>query len=416
MNELRSKRGSYFIDENPDFDSGFCTLLYAENFIKTSYPIFLSGQSAASNSGAVNTKATYKKGITDFVEDSTSKREEVIWSDLDQISSLEVVIISAMRRFLPEANKVLKGKKIELNKQNIFNLVAKGIGMGHENTTFQAEVEILKKIAKKWKVSTEAIPLHKRPTIGVLFDKGINKSATLHEDNINHLIIDGNQLGINHILDAVKIVESLTTDWFVLLNTLGHTKNKSHPSRESKINCFDLITTELQKGNYKKAEMLLEENILSNPWDATSLMFLGTMFYNQNYLQRPYHLARSLSFKFNIKVFDAYFNSLIKLNQLDSARLVLENYTEELKNISSQLNNHCIGILEMASGNYESAAIIFNKIKPHIDSSLYFYCAAYANFLKGEAANANQLVKKALHLNDNKQEFLELEAKIAAVL
>ena len=66
---------------------------------------------------------------------------------MDQISSLEVVIISAMRRFLPEANKVLKGKKIELNKQNIFNLVAKGIGMGHENTTFQAEVEILKKIA-----------------------------------------------------------------------------------------------------------------------------------------------------------------------------------------------------------------------------------------------------------------------------
>ena len=70
----------------------------------------------------------------------------------------------------------------------------------------------------------------------------------------------------------------------------------------------------------------------------------------------------------------------------------------------------------MASGNYESAASIFNKIKPHIDNSLYFYCAAYADFLKGEAANANQLVKKALHLNDNKQEFLELEAKIAAVL
>ena len=94
----------------------------------------------------------------------------------------------------------------------------------------------------------------------------------------------------------------------------------------------------------------------------------------------------------------------------------VENYSEEIEKINDQLNEHCFGILEMAFGNYEAAAEIFKKIMPQIDNSLYFYCSAYANFLKGKAANANQLVKKALHLNDTKQEYLELEARIEAAL
>ena len=156
---------------------------------------------------------------------------------------------------------------------------------------------------------------------------------------------------------------------------------------------------------------------MSNPIDETSLRLLGFMFFNQNdYGKAIPHLARSLSFEFDIKTFDAYFHSLVHTNQLDCARLVLDNYHSEIAEISDQLTVHCHGILEMASGNYENAAVIFNKINPQIDSSLYFYCTAYANFLKGEAANANHFVKKALHLNDTKQEYLELEAKIAAVL
>ena len=70
----------------------------------------------------------------------------------------------------------------------------------------------------------------------------------------------------------------------------------------------------------------------------------------------------------------------------------------------------------MASGNYSGAANIFNKIQPQIDSSLYFYCAAYAEFLKGKAANADNFLKKALGLNKTNEEFLELEAKIEACL
>ena len=417
LDDLKLMRGSYFVDDNPDFDSGFCTLLYAESYLQTSYPLFISGQCAASNSGAMNTKAVYHQGLSDFVEDSSSDREEVMWSELETLVSIEAGLVSCMRRFLPEVNKVLPGKKIKLNKQNIFNLIAGGIAIGYENTTFKAEVEILKKIAKKWRVSPKAIPTRKQPTIGLLADKGINKSAIVEENKqINRLMIDGNLLGVNDILDAIKVVESSTVDWVILLNSLGHIKGVSFPARD-KPNSIDLVLEKLQKENHKEAKNLLEENIMSNPLDEISLRLLGIMYFNQNDFGRAIpNLARSLSFEFDIKTFDAYFHSLVKTNQLDCARFVLENYSEEIEKINDQLNEHCFGILEMAFGNYEAAAEIFKKIMPQIDNSLYFYCSAYANFLKGKAANANQLVKKALHLNDTKQEYLELEARIVAAL
>ena len=229
-------------------------------------------------------------------------------------------------------------------------------------------------------------------------------------------MLDGNLLAVNDILDAVKVVESATVDWVILLNMLGHIKGISYAERD-KPNSISLVIEKLQNEKNFEAKSLLEENIMSNPLDETSLRLLGFMFFNQNdYGKAIPHLARSLSFEFDIKTFDAYFHSLVHTNQLDCARLVLDNYHYEIAEISDQLTVHCHGILEMASGNYEAAAEIFEKIMPRIDNSLYFYCSAYANFLKGEAANANQFVKKALLLNDTKQEYLELEARIVAAL
>ena len=416
LNNLKSKRGFYFKDENPDFDSGFCTLLYAESYLQTTYPIFISGHCGASNSGNLNYRGQYTKAVSKVIDEAKTQYEDFIWSDLRQISSLDVVIISAMRRFLPEANKILKGKKVELNKQNIFDMVAKGISHGYESSTFKYEVKVLKSLAKKWGVSPAAIPSKKQLNMGIITDKGINSSAIKKDERINKLFVDGDALGVKDIFDAMKIVNGLTVDWSVLLYHLGHTKNISLFDKPT-LNSMDVVKEELQKENYHKATSLLEENISSNPMDYTSMLFLGVMYFNQKKFKEALpNLARSLSIRFDIQGFDAYFNSLIKLNQLDFARVVLENYSEEIAEENEQLTKHCLGLLEMASGNYSGAANIFNKIRPQIDSSLYFYCAAYAEFLKGKAANADNFLKKALGLNKTNEEFLELEAKIEACL
>ena len=417
LDKLKSKRGSYFIDENPDFDSGFSTLLYAESYLKTTYPIFISGHCRASNSGAMNNRASLHKGLSDFLNESSSDLKDILWSDLDELITIQVGIISCLKRFLPEVKKVLPEEKFEFNKQNIFNLLASSIGNGYENTTFKAEVKILKKIAKKWKVSAEAIPSRKLPTPGLLTDKGINKSA-ISENNkqINRLVIDGNILGVNNILDAIKVVESSTVDWAVLLKSLGHITNFSL-SEKNRIYSSDLVVEKLKNESFWEAQKMLENNIFANPFDNESLLLLGVMYFNENDFSMaiPY-LARSLSFEFNIQGFDAYFHSLVKTNQLRVAQLVLENYSSEIRERNDQLFEHCRGVIEMASGNYSAAANIFNNISPQIDSSLYFYCAAYSAFLRGQAENANKFVKQAILFNENREEYLELEAEIKAAL
>ena len=114
--------------------------------------------------------------------------------------------------------------------------------------------------------------------MGIITDKGINPSAIEKDERINKIFIDGDALGVKDIFDAMKIVNSFTVDWSVLLYHLGHTKNISSFEKPTP-NSLEVITEELQKENYHKATSLLEENIHSNPMDSNSILFLGVMFH-----------------------------------------------------------------------------------------------------------------------------------------
>ncbi len=415
LQKLKSKRGSYFVDEVPDFDSGFCTLLYTEKFLETSYPIFVSGQCASSNSGAMHIRSKNSIGLEKFASEASISMTQLMSEDFNKLVTNTAVIAGAMIRFLPEVNREISGKKIKINKQSLFDHVAKSVSDGYENTTFKVETALLKKIAKRWKVSPKTIPQKKLPTLGLLADKGHNKTAVLKTKPVKQICIDGNALGVKNIQDAIKVIESATIDWVILLNSLSLFKGITHPSREYIGGSLESIIQKLESNDEKTAIEKLEKNILANPVDAGSLLLLGALYFNQNNFDEAIpQLARSLSFEFNIKAFDAYFHSLINKNQIDFARQVVENYKDELGEINTQLTDHCMGIIEMKSGNYELAAEIFEKVTPGIDPSLYYYCAAYAKFLKGEALHADRLVREALSYNSSKSEYLSLQAKIEA--
>ena len=320
-----------------------------------------------------------------------------------------------MIRFLPEVNKVLPQDKIKLNKQNMFDLIAKSVGTGYEDTTFKVEVDFLKSIAKKWKVSPKQIPAYRQPVVGLIKDKGCSKAAITADAYVSELIIDGDKLGIKDIQGAIKIIESATTDWEILLNFLGLKKFIEPHNRLPRAGAFKNVVEKLNNNETDEAITLLENNIKANFADADSLLHLGVIYFDQErFHDAILPLARSLSFEFSTKAFNAYFNSLININQVDFARQVVDNYSQELNHADSQLLSHCLGIIEMKSGNYQYAAEIFNKITPSADKSLYYYCAAYAKFLKGEALDADKLVKEALNYNSNKPEYLSLKAEIEA--
>ena len=415
LNGLKSKRGSYFVDEVPDFDSGFCTLLYAEEFLETTYPIFVSGQCGASNSGSINIRSKNSMTLSKFAEDASMSMSQLISEDFDKLVTNSAVLAGAMLRFLPEVNKEISGEKIEINKQNLFDYLAASISAGYENTTFKIEKEILEKVAKKWKVSAKALPEQCSAVLGLIEDKGHNKKAILKEEPINSMRIDGNILGVRDIKDATKFIESTTVEWFFLLRTLGLHKNITHPIEKYTGVSTSSIIEMLNKNDEKGAIAKLEKNLMVNPLDVDSLLLLGSIYFNQkNFHKAIPHLARSLSLEFKIKTFDAYFHSLVDTNQAEFARQVVKNYSEELDKVNSQLQHHCLGIIEMKSGNYECAAKIFKKIKPEIDPSLFYYCSAYAKFIKGEALNADKLVREALSFNSSREEYLSLQAKIEA--
>ena len=365
----------------------------------------------------MNSGPKFHSALSTFTKESSKSPDEIIWSELEGFASIEAVIISSMTRFLPEVNKVITGKKIKINKQNIFNVLASTINKGYDRTIFNVKVKHLENIAKKWRVSTEAIPTPRIPSLGLFTDKGPNNETALGEARVERIGIDGNALGVKNIHDAIRVIESLTMEWLVLLHELKLRKGLKHPSKEHQGATLDLIMGKLENKENEEAKELLKKNIVGNPTDAESLMFLGAVFFNEgNYNEAIPHLARSISFKFNIKAFDAYFHSLVNTNQIDFARLTLENYKENLRKINYQFIDHCFGVLEMASGIINRLQVFFQTIKTEIDSSLYYYCAAFAKFSKGETNNADKLVKKALQINGNNKDFLALEAKIVASL
>lgn len=412
---LKAKRGAFFVDPVPDFDSGYCTLLYADHYLRTTYPIFVSGHCGASNSGAMQTRSSNSEALSRFANEASTNLDYLLTSDLNKIVTNPAVIVSAMIRFLPEVNKVLKKKKIKLNKQKMFNLIAKSIGQGYENTTFKADVTILQNLAKTWRVSPKEIPSSKPIVVGLIKDKGCTKNSIAKTNPIRDLVIDADRLGVRDIQDAIQIIEGATVDWEVLLNFLGHKQGIETKNREFKGASLEVITEKLNKDKVIEAIELLEKNIKENFADDASLLFLGAIYFNQKrYREAMLPLARSLSFKFKIEAFDAYFHSLINTNQFDVARQVIENYAEDLNSENKQLLDHCLGLIEMKSGNYECAAKIFDKVKPEIDRSLYYYCAAQAKLRKGNALDASRLVTAALQYNSAKPEYLSLQAEIKA--
>ena len=349
LNELKSKRGSFFVSEEVDFDSGICTVLYSDSYLETTYPIFLSGHCFASNSGAIKFGPLNNKACDTFLGETLTP-DEIIESDLSKLNYIEAYIVNAMRSFIPEINQELNGEKIEFNKQASFDFLADGLSTGYDNTTFNTDVKTLKEIAVKWGVSSKKIPTCKYPAYGLIADKGVNKKSILREQQVNSIVIDGNGLNVRNIFDAINIIENSTTDWLVLLNSLHLMTTMEHPSIKRAEGTRAIAIKELETGETKRAVEILEENIIKDPLDAKSLLILGVFHFNEGRFDKALPLlSRSLSFEFSLAGFDAYFRSLISNNQYDFARRTLENYSANLEKINTKFLQHCNKMLKNAS-------------------------------------------------------------------
>ena len=417
LNNNFKRRGRYFVDEIPDLDSGLATLLYADNFIITKYPIFLSGACSASNSGSMRFSALQKKSIDGFSEDLKKTTAEVLLEDFPYLSSNEIAIVSGMRRFLNEIRNYLGDESFQLDLQGAFDYIAEGFGTGYENTSYKSDKKMLQQLAETWSVSSSSIPRKRLLAYGNLSDKGIGASSVgLEPKPIDDFCIDCDDLGVSNILDAVKIVAAATVDWEFMLRQHGLNESSLHtdPDVFHKKNHAIML---INNGKIDEGLSYLRKLVSSHPLDSNLHFLIGAHHFNQkNYGESISHLARSISLQFEINTFRAYFRALVKLEEYSFLEKVCDNYFEDLESISVGLGVHYGAVVDLYANRVHQACEKFSSILDPFDQSLHLFAEAKASFSDGDYERAYDEINKALQLKPSEVDYLELELAIKGKL
>lgn len=395
IDELYEIRGRYFVDEVPDFDSGFATLLYSDSYFVTNFPIFVSGHSGDSNSGSMRFKSLNRKSLTGFSEDLNKDISDVLITDMPDLICNESVIVSAMLRFKREIDAVLSENDISFDKQGAFNYIADNMEGGYESTIFKYEKISLERLAQAWNVSGERIPNARKLAYGKRADQGINASAITSDQSINYIGVDCDTLKVSDILEAIPIIQSMTTDWNIMLNHIqvmnGFKGTPPTELAERKQAAIDMIN----EGNSIDGELALRNIIKENPLDANSAFLLGGHLLNVgNTAGAIPNLARALSLEFDLKTFQAYFKALVADGQLSFLRQVCYHYAEHLDKVANQLSDYYRGITEFEDDNFRDASKIFAQISVPFDKSIQILCEAYTDFEDGRIEVARAKTQK----------------------
>lgn len=414
LEKLKNKRGAYFLNDNPDFDSGYSTLLYAENYMMSSYPIFLSGHSGSSNSGSMRVSALQRKSLAKFCTENSSQAADHLISGATDLVTTGAGIIREMVEFLDEIRQVRPDLKLELNKQAAFNYICGKFEISYENTTYEDDRAALSKLAEAWDVSAEKIPSHKQLTVGKLIDTGVNRNSVGKDEPVKDISIDCNMFNVQGILDVIPIVEAMTIDWRVVLAELNIFDNETVVAQMKKTAPgFDekqkWAVNLINEGRVADGIQALEQLIYENPMAPSVSYFLGIVHYNSgDFIKAIPHLSRSLSLCFDLQTFKAYFQALIKEQLFDTARSVCRNYKISLNELTPQLFDHYVGLVEMNSGDFSKAQSIFSKIEDPFDVTLVSYCKANQLYKSGKYPEALSSISAALELKEDDEAYQSL--------
>jgi glycosyltransferase involved in cell wall biosynthesis len=219
QNRLKKLRGKYLIDKIPDFDSGYCTLLYADAYALSKRPLFIQGHSGKSNSGAMRYAASQKTNMEVFATESDEPLDGIFTGALSDVRSNSAVIVSAQLRFQAEVEKVLGQGAVSLDREKAWHYILKGLSEGYDVIEFIASIPALRRLAKEWSVPYTLSDKFE-PFVGdssLIHEQGFLKSNPLTEDegaakSVNgygSVVVNGATIGFENILDAVRHVDAM---------------------------------------------------------------------------------------------------------------------------------------------------------------------------------------------------------------
>ena len=268
LNRVKQKRGRYLIDVNPDFDSGYCTLLYARAYARSKRPLFVHGHSGKSNSGTMRFALAKKRNVDKFSAETKQSKSKIFSEELAGLVTVEAAILAAQMRFKVEVDEVLGPGAVTLNKEGAWAEIMKGIRRSYDVTEFIGSIPALKRISEEWGVPYEISDHFEPASVDSSLPaeqgfqgKGPSTSGTAGGSapaGYSSVVVNGAYLGFQNILDAVRHIDAMlptmraSENKEVLEATLAQAKNTMQPVLKN-------ARYHISVGAFSKAMILLDD-------------------------------------------------------------------------------------------------------------------------------------------------------------
>lgn len=371
LEAVKQTRGRWIVDLIPDQDSGYVTLMYAKAYGECLRPLFVSGHSGKSNSGAMRVQSTNSKHLDTFAKEAASEHD-VLW--LDRVKSIRAVIVSCQLRLLKEAKRVLNDPTLDLNRAEAVNYIADGFKEGYEAVSFFSSLNKLKELAKQWGVENRVKYPEGRAVIrGVLVEGGAveifcpkeedSTSQKPSEPTIMRQSVNGQAAGFKNILDAIRYVNAALPH--LATNTGPVTSKYIWKKLEPKMNQLLVAgKSAIQNNNYQLAIESLEALLAINPLHGEANQLLAEAYISQDdWLKASPYLANRLSSSPTLEAVQLYVKALLKLNQAKDALEFVNVILQQEQRVEYW---HCLFDVYYQLENYQAALETAKKIESDI--------------------------------------------------
>ncbi|MCG9064512.1 glycosyltransferase [Laribacter hongkongensis] len=218
LDKIKKIRGRWIVDQIPDFDSGYCTLMYAKAYAYSERPLFIQGHSGKSNSGAMRFTSLQANADKKLAAESGLEISDLYLPELKQIKTVHSTILSCQFRFMKEIKAALGEEEIEINTLQAWKYLSSGLQNNYDRLALISSTIALNKLAEKWKIPSQERELILPSTLpkGLEYEQGFFPSQQQdsaapppQQQGYHKIVVNGKTAGFTSILDAVKFIQSI---------------------------------------------------------------------------------------------------------------------------------------------------------------------------------------------------------------
>jgi hypothetical protein len=216
LETLKQKRGAWFVEHQPDLDSGYCTLMYADGFLMVTRPLFMDGHCGKSNSAAMRSATVLEMSVRTYSQEAGVNCEELF--PHEALKTTRGALVGGQYRLLGEIRSVLKDKTIDVDRQAAWEYLAAGVAQGYDMVNLRRHERALQDLAIRWGLEAKVEPtkfvlaesVHEEQ--GLYYGPTSNKKVatkTHTTERPTYVRINCEAAGLKNINDAIDLAKGM---------------------------------------------------------------------------------------------------------------------------------------------------------------------------------------------------------------